>query len=431
MLIYIHVPFCKKKCAYCAFHSESIQDMNSHNELLSSKEENETTREQINLKKTNIWALSKQVWLDTLMQEITIRAQEIGKVHVRTIFFGGGTPSLIEPEIINTIITRLYEYFIIDKNVEITLEANPESLSSCQKVKEYLSAGVNRLSIGVQAMNDNILKVLGRVHSVSEAIAAVDNAHMANCKNINLDMMWGLPSQSLTDWNNQLKEVIKLKPEHISAYGLTLEPETPLAQLVEKGELLLPEENDLSAMYLNGSEILQENGYLQYEISNYSRIGFQSVHNLGYWEGREYLGLGPSATSTVKNIRWTNPCDLYEWKQMLESDQPELEKEVLTLQDRVIELIMLGLRTTRGVQLEAFSNLARRDFLKDNKQFLTALDKNALVNISDNYVSLTRNGFIVSNSILGHLFESTKKYLALGEDKEFLQKKDEDKFFLK
>ncbi len=422
MLVYIHVPFCKTKCNYCAFHSEPIFEKNKGDTPVydaTSGEEAENNFDHPLAK----FAYRKQVWLDTLMEEIEVRSKELGKRRVRTIFFGGGTPSLLEDEIIYTIIKKIQKHFKVDPKAEITLEANPESLNSKQKVQSFLKTGINRLSIGVQAFDDTLLKMLGRAHNYGAGLNAITYARSGGCSNINVDMMWGLPTQKVSQWIWQITELTKQKPDHISMYGLTIEEGTNFGLLAEKDELELPKENDLSLMYMRGAEILQDNGMLQYEISNFSRMGFQCQHNLGYWEGRDYLGLGPSATSTLGNIRRTNPYDLELYKKHVQDPSLEIDTEILTLQDRVMELIMLRLRTTRGLRVKAFSDLTGRDFLKDNKSLIHALHQKGLLRILNGYIRLTRNGFLVSNAILSHLFENTKKCLALGEDKDFVERR--------
>ncbi len=418
LLIYIHVPFCKKKCDYCAFFSEAILENEQVSSPISFTENEGSWHEE----GASSWLMKKQIWLDTLMLEMEKASKKYAKPAVKTIFFGGGTPSLLEPETIDLILKKIKKLFKVDKKVEITLESNPESLNSTLKVKEYLSAGINRISLGVQSLDNDMLKKLGRVHNFIDSLNALSYLKSGGCKNINVDMMWGLPNQRASQWISQVNELMKLRPDHISAYGLTIEPDTPFENLLEEKKIALPEENEMSMMYLRGSEIFEEHGYLQYEISNYSRMGYQCAHNIGYWEGLDYLGFGPSATSTVKNARWTNPFDLYEWKKTVENSHANIEIEYLSLQDRVIELIMLRLRTTRGLRVKAFNALTGRDFMKDNKKLIQALHENGLIRIINGYVRLTRHGFMVSNSILAHLFENTKKNLALGaENKQELQ----------
>ncbi len=431
MLLYIHVPFCRSKCAYCAFFSEALpksemelvlpslntDEYSSNKNAWNDWESWDTSTNSAPVISQSAKSIFKeQTWLDNIFLEIEIRAKEVkekdlAKPIVKTIFFGGGTPSILNPTVIDAILRKIHKHFKVDKKVEITLESNPESLNSKDRIKDYLAGGVNRLSIGVQALDDDLLKKIGRVHNVDMASEAVLNARIAGCRNINIDLIWGLPNQRLGNWVKQLRALMQWNVDHISAYSLTIEENTPFSDILERDKLILPDEETLGQMYRRAGEIFQENGYLQYEISNYSRMGFHCRHNLGYWEGEDYLGFGPSATSTVQSTRWTNPYSLEEWGQMLVSDTKKLNIENLTLQDRAIELIMLRLRTTRGLRVKAVAEITGRDFVKDNQKLISALHKNGLVRLLNGYLRLTHSGFMVSNAILRHLVENTKKYL--------------------
>ncbi len=348
---------------------------------------------------------------------------------LKAFFFGGGTPSLLNATIVNAIISKLKSVFIVDKKAEISLEVNPDSVESKEKVKDYLSAGLNRISLGVQTFDDNLLQTIGRVHTKKQAIEAYNHIRDANCRNVNIDLIWGLPKQNLKSWLQTVNELILLQPEHVSSYSLTIEEDTPFALEFGytldddydensniKSNSLLPSEKDLSLMYTRAAELFQENGYLQYEISNYSKMGYQCRHNLGYWEGVDYIGFGPAATSTIEGIRFSNPSHIEEWQKVVENPEISADREILSLQDRVIELIMLRLRTTKGLRVKDVYELSGRDFLKDNKELIHALHKNGLVRILDGYFSLTQQGFMVSNAILRHLFENTRRCLALSKN---------------
>ncbi len=429
MLLYIHVPFCRSKCAYCSFFSEAV-GKNTPQLVLPSLQEKEVQTSNDNWDDFDTWnsstksiavntstksLLKEQIWLDMLLLEIEMRANELKnknqeKPLVKTIFFGGGTPSLLDPSVIEAILRKIYRHFKIDKKIEITLEGNPESLNSKEKIQDYLKAGINRLSVGVQALDDNLLQKIGRVHTMDMASDSIFYARTAGCRNINIDLIWGLPNQGLGNWVKQLKALMQLNVDHISAYSLTIEENTPFYDMLKKEDISLPDEETLGKMYTRTGEIFQENGYLQYEISNYSRMGFQCKHNIGYWEGEDYLGFGPSATSTIGITRWTNPYSLELWKQTITSNL-EIDYENLSLQDRVIELIMLRLRTTRGLRVKAVADITGRDFVQDNKKLIDALHKNGLVRILNGYLKLTHQGFMVSNAILRHLVANTKNQL--------------------
>ncbi len=382
MLLYIHVPFCRRKCRYCTFHSEVFTGEGSG------------------------WKIRSYV--DTLFLEIAKWGDILGKKEIDTVFFGGGTPSLLPPKTINQILHKVKTSFKLSPTAEISLEANPESLNSRHIVREYLSAGINRISIGVQSLDDDILELLGRAHRAKEAVHSFVSAREAGCSNINLDLMWAMPGQSVREWLKQLDEIIKLKPDHLSCYGLTIEDGSPISSDLEAGIIKLPTEREQAGMFTQGAETLQEAGLMHYEISNFARIGFQCRHNLGYWEGQDYLGLGPSAASTLGNKRYTNSSSHKLWEKSVKSIKiPEPIEEIDSV-TRVLELIMLRLRTSRGLRVKAYRELTGRDFFKDNQKLIHALHQNRLIRITHGYLRLTTNGMLVSNSILEALFENAR-----------------------
>lgn len=378
MLVYIHVPFCRHKCNYCTFYSQVPKD-------------NETA-----------------TYLTSLLSEIDLWGQRLGRRQtVSSIFIGGGTPSLLPAAAIGAMLEALGKSFSLTPNLEISLEANPQSTSGVKYFSDLLRMGVRRLSLGAQSLDDALLKTLGRQHSSSDVIRAVRDAREAGFGNINLDIMWGLPGQRLRHFKEELKYItLHLKPDHLSCYGLTLEPGTRLYEQVESGKLKLPSEKEQGHMFLDGAEFLQESGYMQYEISNFARIGFQCKHNLGYWAGRDYLGLGPGAVSTWQGRRWTNSRDLAEYTAAISGKQMPAEAEELDLATKVRELIMLSLRTTKGLNAATYRKLTGNDFFKENQNFINALHSKNLIRIRNGHLSLTRSGMLVSNTIMGHLFEA-------------------------
>jgi len=391
MQLYIHVPFCRARCRYCAFHSQSL----GKNRAASS--------------------LVRQ-YVDTLLLELALWGDRLGRQPVSTVFFGGGTPSILPASVIAALIARIRRYFRLEKGAEITLEGNPESLLERHYLPDLFNAGVNRISVGVQSLHAQHLRMLGRMHNARDAIHTVMAARSAGVQNLSLDLIWGLPGQGVRQWLTMLKEILQLRPEHLSLYGLSLEPGTPLEKDWRHGKVELPPERDQSLMYVEGAEILESAGYIHYEISNFARMGFQCRHNLGYWEGAEYLGLGPSATSTVNGRRWTNPSVALEWAAAVKSGAPDADAETLTLQARVLELIMLRLRTSRGLRVKAYHNLTGRDFLRDHKALIHALHERGLIRIRNGYLRFTRSGMLVSNSILSKFFTDTEaKFLETGQ----------------
>lgn len=392
MLLYIHVPFCRSKCRYCAFYSEPIGGG-----LLDEASER------------------MQLWMDNVVLEMAQWGDRLGRPPVRTVFFGGGTPSLLPPSIIGSILNRAARCFRLDGAAEISMEANPESISRAT-AGQYLREGGNRVSLGAQSLDDTELAMLGRGHCAADVTRAVYALRDAHFHNIGLDLIWGLPGQTSRRWKKQLKEVARLRPEHLSCYGLTLEEGTPMRELCESGALLpLPDEREAARMYVQGAELLEELGYLQYEISNFARMGYLCRHNMGYWEGEDYLGLGPSATSTIGGRRWTNPANIGRWARQVKRHATGADAEKLDLTDRVLELIMLRLRTARGLRVKAYRELTGRDFLRDHKPLVHALHRHGLVRIKDGYLRLTRNGMLVSNSILERFFDASREALRAGE----------------
>ncbi len=385
MLLYIHVPFCRKKCHYCAFHSlalgKGVRPL--HSEPFRN-------------------------YIDTLLLELAVWGDKYKGTHINSIFFGGGTPSLLPARVVNVIMERIASIFHIDESTEVSLEANPESLRTKVHVYELMRAGVNRLSIGLQSLDDDYLRLLGRSHKVRDSLYAVMQAREVGISNINVDLMWGLPGQGVRHWLNTLREVTRMKPNHISTYGLTLEPGTDLEHEYVEGKFQLPTERDQSVMFMEGAQLLEEQGYIHYEISNFARMGFQCKHNLGYWEGSDYLGLGPSATSTVQGRRWTNPLSQKVWAEAVANKSLDAKAETLTPKDRVLELVMLRLRTARGLRFKAYKKLTGRNFIKDHQKLIHALHENGLIRIRDGYLRLTRSGMLVSNSILSNIFSQTE-----------------------
>ncbi|GFM38096.1 radical SAM family heme chaperone HemW [Desulfovibrio psychrotolerans] len=382
MLLYIHVPFCRSKCGYCAFHSEVPRGD------------------------------AVQVYLDALLREIALWGDRLGRVPVSTVFFGGGTPSMLPHRAVATVLDRIRKAFAVERAAEISLEANPESVGTMDTLSGLLEAGVNRLSMGFQSMDPATLKLLGRPHSARDAVRVFELARTLGFGNINLDFIWGLPNQRLKLWLEDLRAIVKLGPEHLSCYGLTVEEETPLERDVRAGRISLPDDGEQGKMFIYGAEYLESQGYLHYEISNFARMGFQCRHNTGYWEGAEYLGFGPAAVSTLMGRRWTNPCDLAAYAGAVRTGTVGHEAEVLSLHERVQELVMLRLRTTRGLRVKAYRELTGRDFIKDNKSLIHALHRNRLVRLRNGYLSLTRNGLLVSNAILERFFSEMETRLA-------------------
>ena len=341
--IYVHIPFCIQKCLYCDFLSAPSDD---------------ATRES---------------YVNALLAEIDAQAPLYKGFQVHTVFFGGGTPSLLMPEQTAAILERLYQRFsfLPEKEMEITLEANPGTLTE-EKLRAWRKAGVNRLSIGLQSAHDEELKSLGRIHTWKEFLWGYEAARRAGFSNLNIDLMSALPGQSVDSWMDTLESVVKLRPEHISAYSLIIEEGTPFydwygpqdaaseKRQMEKRKPLPSEEED-RLMYERTGEYLAKKGYGRYEISNYSLPGFACRHNLSYWERTDYAGFGLGAASLRENVRWSNTAELAEYLAHAgqTGEETRIKKEVtrLSIQDQMEEFMFLGLRKTEGVSASTFERL--------------------------------------------------------------------------
>ena len=374
ILLYIHVPFCRSKCGYCAFHSK-------------------------------VWDQATYRWyINVLLKEIELWGDRLKNPAIKTIFFGGGTPTLITTTDMRRIMSAIRKNFTIISGAEVTMEANPESARDKEYVRSLVDLGVNRLSLGAQSLDDEMLKTLGRAHTSREIFQAVWAARSAGIANLSIDLIWGLPEQRVKTWKNELARVVKeIQPEHLSCYGLSLEPGTAMTKLCADDKLILPPEQELARMFIYGAELLEGHGYLQYEISNFARMGFTCSHNQGYWDGESYLGLGPAAVSTLGNRRFTNPKHMDEYDAAVRGGWVGQEFEFLDPETQAQEQAMLALRTTRGLNLAVFKKKAGFDILKKDEALIHTLHKNGLIRISQGFLRLTKNGMLVSNSIIERL----------------------------
>lgn len=316
--VYIHIPFCKSRCLYCDFYSTT---------LLGRRTE----------------------YVDALLAEIAMRTDEIGE-NIPTIYFGGGTPSLLAVEDIERILSALLlaVHSTAELEREITLEANPGDLTT-DKLQSLREMGINRLSIGIQSLDDNLLRAIGRRHTAGEAMTVVQWAREAGFDNISVDLMYGLPGQTMEQWAKDLDTILSLHPEHISCYCLSYEDNTPLARMLNRGEIREVDEETENAMYDILCNKLQQAGYLHYEVSNFALPGRESRHNSSYWNHTPYVGLGAGAHSFSNNARSWNMADLEAYIQA--SLARSLHRESETLDEEAIhtERIMLGLRTANGI----------------------------------------------------------------------------------
>jgi oxygen-independent coproporphyrinogen-3 oxidase len=371
--IYIHIPFCKRICSYCDFY------------------------------KTTFVSLLPE-YINTLELELIQRNFYLEDEAVDTIYFGGGTPSVLSADDINRLILQIKSRFTISKSCEITLEANPDDLSP-----EYLiqlhSTDVNRLSIGVQSFMDKQLKVLNRRHSAVQAFQCIENAKNAGFNNISLDLIYGLPGMTHTEWVKNLETAFSLDIQHLSAYHLTIEPNTAFSRLSKRGLLQLPEEEESAAQFIVLHEWAMKNGFIHYEISNLCREGYYSTHNTNYWRSKKYLGIGPAAHSYNIESRQWNIADVKKYMNALRSDQSYFEKEPLAVKTRFNEYIMISLRTIWGVDLEQvfrdFGEKISADFERDLQPFI----QSGKIIKQGNIVTMTPEAWLISDHILTRLMK--------------------------
>ncbi len=370
MLLYIHIPFCRRKCHYCAFSSQvHVPEM-------------------------------EKLFLKSLKTELRIRADQFRGDEIGSFYLGGGTPTLISPSTLGEIIELAEANFSFAPDLEMTIEANPETIEDPEGLKALKALGINRLSLGVQSLDDQTLFKLGRGHTSAQALRAAQGVLQAGIDNLSVDLIWGLPGQTVQNWLEDLKAVVRLSPRHVSCYGLTLEPGTVMARQVEAGAAVLPDEVQQSRMYILGAEFLESEGFLQYEVSNFSRMGYACRHNTGYWEGEPFLGLGPSAVSSVHGMRWMNPPMVRDYARLSRNRFQGVDREEVKGQALINERIMLALRTSRGLKLSDYRGLTGHDFCSRFNPLIRMLRKNHLVRLANGYLRLTKNGMLVSNSII-------------------------------
>ncbi len=363
--LYIHVPFCVKKCDYCDFLSGP-----------AGKE--------------------RQIEYFKALESEIAGLPALSDREICTVFIGGGTPSVPEPDLIGAVLDQIRNKFFVAPDAEITIEANPGTLSE-RKLETYLTHGVNRLSLGLQSPQNRELGILGRIHTWEEFLESFFLAREAGFSNINIDLMSAIPDQTYEDWEKNLRTVAALDPEHISAYSLIVEEGTPFWER----DLKLPDEDTEYRMYEDTAVILGEYGFHQYEISNYAKDGLECRHNKGYWQRTDYLGLGLGAASLLEHVRFSNTSDMEEY--LKNSGQPEKlcrDVERLTEADEMAEFMFLGLRMTEGVSMGAFEEYFGRKMESIYGDVLKKYLSVGMLEKKEDRIFLTRKGIHVSNSVM-------------------------------
>ncbi|WP_422486304.1 radical SAM family heme chaperone HemW [Gudongella sp. DL1XJH-153] len=367
--LYIHIPFCEKKCHYCDFTS-----VPANRELIKKYEK-------------------------YLIKELLIQAEKYGNHTISTIFIGGGTPSILDEKSIGNILRSIRESFAINPDAEISMEINPGTLTY-EKAMGYKKAGINRVSMGIQSMNDNTLRLIGRIHNEHQVDSTVDILRKVGFDNINGDLIFGLPHQSVDDFHKTLDRVIELNLEHISMYGLILEEDTLLYHWYKKGLVTMPSEDEERQMYHSGIQILEQNGYRQYEISNLAKKGFECRHNLGYWMLNPYIGVGLSSHSSIDNRRYWNTSLFNEYFRMIDEDLlPISGEEIVTADLRESEYLILRIRLNEGISLIDYKTRFNQSFMHKYENIIEKHIESGLLKIIDDKIILTEKGKDLSNLV--------------------------------
>jgi oxygen-independent coproporphyrinogen-3 oxidase len=372
-MIYIHIPFCKQKCSYCNFHFST--SLNFKDEMISA-----------------------------MKKEIFLRKDELQHKTLKSLYFGGGTPSILSAGEINSLIDEALKYFSFEKDIEVTLEANPDDLDK-NFLKELSNTPVNRLSIGTQSFFDEDLKLMNRAHNASEAEGSIKRAQDFGFENLSIDLIYGSPTSNLEIWKENLNKTIALEVPHISSYALTVEPKTALNDWILKGKVLSPKEDEQNQEFYYLSDFLKDNGFEHYEVSNFAKPGMYSRHNSAYWKYQEYLGIGPSAHSyNGHDIRSWNVANNQQYIRKLENNTLAKESEVLSENDQFNEMIMIGLRTTWGVDLEGLKNKFSADVLEKLQISIRRKLEEGILAVENNHLKIPEKHWFLADGIASDLF---------------------------
>ncbi len=370
--IYIHIPFCVKKCHYCDF----ISYTNCQKHI--------------------------SAYVQSIIKEIRQESEKYKEYQIDTIFIGGGTPSFIDAQYIADIMHVLRESFVVMKDCEISIESNPNSLT-LEKLQTYFNIGINRLSIGLQAKQDRLLSLIGRSHNLQQYKDAVANAKKVGFRNMNTDIMLGLPTQTLQEVVDTTKLAMQYS-SHISAYSLILEEGTVLHHQVQSGAIVLPDEDDVVDMYEKVADILTQNGYTRYEVSNFALQDKECRHNLHCWQYQDYVGFGVASHSKVGDCRFSRTTNLLEYIDKINHNQSTMiDCQMLSQSDQIEEMVMLGLRTNQGVDCDRLSNYFGYDIKSVKQKQIKKLISQGLLSMEGQYLKLTPNGYYLMNTVLVEL----------------------------
>ncbi|MCX8030806.1 MAG: radical SAM family heme chaperone HemW [Thermodesulfovibrionales bacterium] len=380
LYLYIHIPFCRKKCFYCDFYSIEFNEK------------------------------AAQDYISAVIEEISLKKKMLDAL--KAIYIGGGTPTILRLDLLKKLFKSIKENLTIQRDVEITIEANPESLNK-DKILGIRSLDINRISVGIQSLVDRQLKILGRSHTAEKALETIDLLKKAGFKNISVDLIYGIPQNinqkdnkdELLHWQDTLMKIINTEPQHISIYELIIETDTPIYKKIKSKKLVLPDEDLVIDMYHLGKSILEKNGFKHYEISNFSKVGFYCRHNLNYWDSGNYVGIGAGAHSYIGGLRYCNVKDINDYiKSISKGVIPLTESIKLSHADKIKELIFLGLRKTQGINLKKLPP----NILAQMKPKIESLINQNLLKRQKNKVMLTKRGLLLSNEVIINLIDTIK-----------------------
>lgn len=372
-LIYLHIPFCKQKCSYCNFHFST--SLKQKDEMISA-----------------------------IKKEIFLRKDELENKTLSSLYLGGGTPSILSVDEIKSLIDEVLKYFDFEKNIEITLEANPDDLDK-NFLKDLARTEINRLSIGTQSFFEEDLKLMNRAHNASEAESSIKRAQDFGFENLSIDLIYGSPTSNFEIWKENLQKTIELQVPHVSSYALTIEPKTALNAWIKKNKIAEPKETEQNKEFYYMSDFLKDNGFIHYEISNFAKKDFESKHNSAYWKYKEYLGIGPSAHSyNGRNERsWNIANNTIYIKDLAENILPK-ETEKLSEKDQYNEMLMIGLRTIWGVDLEKLHEKFSGEILEIFKNNIQSKLEEGVLVIEENHLKIPEKHWFLADGIASDLF---------------------------
>lgn len=372
-MIYIHIPFCKQKCSYCNFHFST--SLNFKDEMLRA-----------------------------MKTEIQLRKDELQNPNLKSLYFGGGTPSILSVDEINSLIDEVLRHFSFEKDIEITLEANPDDLDK-NFLKQLAGTPVNRLSIGTQSFFEEDLKLMNRAHTASEAEGSIKRAQDFGFENLSIDLIYGSPTSNLEIWKENLHKTIALEVPHISSYALTVEPKTALDNWIAKGKVKSPKEEEQNKEFYYLSDFLKDHGFEHYEVSNFAKPGFYSRHNSSYWKYQEYLGIGPSAHSyNGFDVRSWNIANNQQYIKKLSTKLLAKEEEILSKEDQFNEMIMIGLRTIWGVDLKSLKEKFDERFLEHFQDEIKQKIEEGILIIENDHLKIPEKHWFMADGIASDLF---------------------------